>query len=99
MSANAHESERIFYRRLLELGRDGEISPLLDHALGLIVDVTAARIAYIEIHHDSPTGAGFWRAHGCSAADLASIRASEKSGVKTSFSASITSIRVGFVWR
>jgi Nif-specific regulatory protein len=83
MSANAQalERERMYFRRLLELGRAGEIAPLLDHALGLIVDVTAARVAYIELHHDSPTNPNFWRAHGCTPADLATIRASVSRGI------------------
>jgi Nif-specific regulatory protein len=81
MSAGAQvESERTYYRRLLELGRAGEIAPLLDQALGLIVDVTAARVAYIEIHDQANSG-GFWRAHGCSPADIASIRASISRGI------------------
>jgi hypothetical protein len=34
----------VFYRRLLDLGREGEVAPLLDLALALIVEFTAARI-------------------------------------------------------
>jgi Nif-specific regulatory protein len=75
------ERERVFYRRLLDLGREGEVAPLLDHALGLIVEFTAARIAYLELHHDDATGAGFWRAHGCTADEVASIRSSVSRGI------------------
>jgi Nif-specific regulatory protein len=77
------ERERMFYRRLLDLGlgREGEVAPLLDLALALIVEFTAARIAYLELHHDDATGAGFWRAHGCTPDDVASIRSSVSRGI------------------
>ena len=75
------ERERVFYRRLLDLGREGEVAPLLDLALALIVEFTAARIAYLELHHSDVTGAGFWRAHGCTPADVASIRTSVSRGI------------------
>jgi Nif-specific regulatory protein len=73
--------ERVFYRRLLELGRVGEVAPLLEHALALIVEFTGARIGYLELHHDDVRGAGFWRAHGCTADDVASIRSSVSRGI------------------
>src|SRR5882672_3023238 len=75
------ERERVLYRRLLDLGREGEVAPLLDHALALIVEFTAARAAYLELHHDDATGAGFWRAHGCTPDDVASIRTSVSRGI------------------
>ena len=45
-------SERTFYRRLLDLGAQREIEPLLDEALALIVDVTAATTAYLEVYDE-----------------------------------------------
>ena len=39
---NNDDQQRAFYRRLLELGAQSEIEPLLDQALALIVDVTGA---------------------------------------------------------
>jgi Nif-specific regulatory protein len=75
------DRERMFYRRLLELGQEGEVAPLLDQALGLIVEFTAARIVYLELHHDDASGAGFWRAHGGTADDIASIRTLVSRGI------------------
>jgi len=66
---------------LLELGNEGEVAPLLDQALALIVQFTAARIAYLELHHDDASGGGFWRAHGCTPDDLAAIRSSISRGI------------------
>src|SRR5262245_52218716 len=45
-------NERDFYRRLLDLGSQREIEPLLDQALALIVEVTGASMAYLELHDD-----------------------------------------------
>jgi len=45
-------SERDFYRRLLDLGGKEEIEPLLDEALALIVEVTGATTAYLELYDD-----------------------------------------------
>ena len=45
-------SERDFYRRLLDLGGKEEIEPLLDEALALIVEVTGASTAYLELYDD-----------------------------------------------
>jgi len=42
-------NERDFYRRLLDLGGQHEIEPLLDEALALIVEVTGASMAYLEL--------------------------------------------------
>jgi len=77
----ARERERVFYRRLLDLGREGEVAPLLDLALALIVEFTAARVAYLELHRSDATGAGFWRAHGCTPVEVASIRTSVSRGI------------------
>src|SRR5262249_18947685 len=73
--------ERTFYRRLLELGKEAEVAPLLDNALALAVEYTGARLGYLELHHDDVRGTGFWRAYGCTAADLAAIRASVSRGI------------------
>ena len=69
-----------FYRRLLDLGGKREIEPLLDEALGLIVEVTGAAMAYLELHEDGPAPR-FWRGHGCTAEDVASIRESISRGI------------------
>ncbi|HEX7841103.1 MAG TPA: sigma-54-dependent Fis family transcriptional regulator, partial [Kofleriaceae bacterium] len=75
------DAERQFYRRLLALGTEGELAPLLDHALALIVESTSARVAYLELHHDERTGAAYWRAHGCTPDDIATIRSSVSRGI------------------
>src|SRR5690349_2273252 len=49
--------ETAFLRRLLALGSEDEVAPLLDHALALIVESTGARIGYLELHHDDVRGA------------------------------------------
>jgi Nif-specific regulatory protein len=76
------ERERAFYRRLLELGSQSEIEPLLDQALALIVDVTCASTAYLELYDDDDgTTPRYWRGHRCSPQDLEDIRASISRGV------------------
>lgn len=74
-------SERDFYRRLLDLGSQDELEPLLDQALALIVEVTGATTAYLELHDDEVAAPRFWRGHRLSANDLASIRASISRGI------------------
>jgi Nif-specific regulatory protein len=80
--------ERDFYRRLLDLGGQDELEPLLDQALALIVSVTGATTAYLELYDDTtaalsapPREPLFWRGHCCSPADLAVIRASISRGI------------------
>lgn len=74
-------SERAFYRRLLDLGSQVEIEPLLDEALALIVDVTGASTAYLELYDDEEGGPRFWRGHRCTDEDLETIRASISRGI------------------
>jgi Nif-specific regulatory protein len=78
---SAADRERVYYRRLLELGREGELSPLLEQALALIVDSTGARVAYLELHTDAEGDAGYWRGHGCTPAELSAIRATVSRGI------------------
>jgi len=73
-------SERDFYWRLLDLGRELEIEPLLDEALALIVDVTGASKGFIELYDDQ-AGPGFWRGRGCSDEDVDAIRTSISHGI------------------
>jgi Nif-specific regulatory protein len=65
---------------LLELGAQNEIEPLLDQALALIVDVTAATTAYLEVY-DEDTDSRFWRGHRVDVKDLEAIRASISHGI------------------
>jgi Nif-specific regulatory protein len=73
--------ERDFYRRLLDLGSEHEIEPFLDQALALIVGVTAASMAYLELYDDDSTQPRYWKGYGLSDRDVASIRASISRGI------------------
>ncbi len=84
MSASEAEglvSERDFYRRLLDLGGQNEIEPLLEQALALIVEVTGASLGYIELYADDPGAPRFWKGYRCSTDDLSAIRASISRGI------------------
>jgi Nif-specific regulatory protein len=78
----ALRDERDFYRGLLSLGAAQDIEPLLDEALSLIVSVTGARRAYVEV---APSGAGqgerFWRSHSLSSEDIEAVRESISRGI------------------
>ena len=73
--------ERDFYRRLLDLGGQDEIEPLLDQALELIVEVTGAATGYLELYADHSNRPRFWRAHQLTDNDLESIRESISRGI------------------
>jgi Nif-specific regulatory protein len=77
---DADANERTFYRRLLDLGAQSEIEPLLEQALALIVDVTAATTAYLELY-DEDSDHRFWRGHRCDADDVEKIRSSVSHGI------------------
>jgi Nif-specific regulatory protein len=82
-SSTRAEQERDFYRKLLELGQAEEIKPFLTDALALIVQLTGARMGYVELRTD-PDDANeppFWVAHGCQDDDVAVIRAAFSRGV------------------
>jgi len=74
-------AERDFYRRLLDLGSQLELEPLLDQALALIAEVTGAATAYLELHEEDSSEPRFWRGHGCTAADVATIRGTISRGI------------------
>ena len=74
-------SERDFYRRLLDLGGNQEIEPLLNDALALIVEVTGASAAYLELYDEDSAHPRFWRGHRCTDRDVASIRDSISRGI------------------
>lgn len=78
---DAIASERDFYRRLLDLSRQEEVEPLLDHALRLIVEVTGAKQGYLELHDDEADEPRWWRGHRCNQRDLAGIRQSISRGI------------------
>jgi hypothetical protein len=45
-----YRQERDLYRRLLELGEETHLEPLLRDALALIVEVVGAHRGYLELH-------------------------------------------------
>jgi Nif-specific regulatory protein len=79
--AESGDAERRFYRRLLELGTQVEQEPLLASALELIVEVTGATLAYLELFDEDPIGPRYWKAHGCADAEVAVIRESLSRGI------------------
>jgi Nif-specific regulatory protein len=83
-AANDPAAERDFYLRLLELDAADEPEPLLEQALATIVAASEARVAYLELRDPADRGDDpprYWRAHGCSDADVASIRNSISRGI------------------
>jgi len=74
-------SERDFYRRLLDLGGQYEIEPLVDEALALIVEVTGATMAYLELYDDVSEQPRFAKGRGVSDRDVQTIRKSISSGI------------------
>jgi len=73
--------ERDFYRRLLDLGGERELEPLLEQALALIVDVTGAKAGYLELYDDDSNLPRFSKGHQVSEADLETIRSSISRGI------------------
>jgi transcriptional regulator with GAF, ATPase, and Fis domain len=74
--------ERDFYRRLLEIGATNEPEPFLEQALDLIVDVSGARQAYIELRGEDEDAAPTWSmARGCSSEEVDDIRAAISRGI------------------
>ena len=74
-------SER-FYRRLLDLGSQEELGPLLDDALALAVAVTGAQVAYLELHDDDDAAEPrFWRGHGLTPEAVGAVRTSISRGI------------------
>ena len=74
-------AERDFYRRLLELSGQDELGPLLESALALIVEVTRASVAYLELSDDDGGEPRFWKGHRVSADELSTIRGSISRGI------------------
>ena len=74
-------SEREFYRRLLDLGTNDELEPLLEAALQLIVEVTGARTGYIELYSDDAPAPRFWKGYRISDRDVVTIRTSISHGI------------------
>ena len=77
------ERERDLLLSILELSRHDAVEAFLDEALALIVEVSAARVGYIELRAGrSPAGEPEWsRANGADGETLAAIRRSLSSGI------------------
>jgi Nif-specific regulatory protein len=79
-----YRHERDLYRRLLELGRETRLEPLLRDALALIVEMARARQGYIEVDGEGLPGASaprWWMAHGFSDEQIDAVRASTSRGI------------------
>jgi Nif-specific regulatory protein len=78
-------AERDFYRRLLQLVAAAEPEPLLEQALATVVAASGAQMAYLELRDVEDSGRSgaprYWRAHGCTDEEVASIRASISRGI------------------
>jgi Nif-specific regulatory protein len=77
------QQERDLYLRLLRLGDEQELEPFLREALALVVEVTGAHQAYLQIVDvdRDRTGDGWWIQHGFSESELARVRAGISSGI------------------
>lgn len=64
-----------FYLHLIALGSAGPVERTLDTALALLVEISEARLAYVELwdHQQTPT---FWRGHHNAGTRLEAIRRS-----------------------
>jgi Nif-specific regulatory protein len=74
-------AERDFFRRLLDLGAANDIEPLLDEALALIVAVTGAQVAYLELYDDESGPPRFWKAHQVADAQVEAIQGAISRGI------------------
>ncbi len=83
MSDEKLQRERDLYRRLLDLGAQQEIGPLLTEALTLIVEVMNARLGYLELYDEqSGTNGPRWSAsHGMTEEEIANTRAVMSRGI------------------
>src|SRR5579862_5463606 len=76
------ERERDLYLQLLNLGRQEQLTPLLQEALGLIVELGDARQGYLELYDDEAAGEPrWWIAHGFSDDQVQYVRAALSTGI------------------
>jgi DNA-binding NtrC family response regulator len=77
------QRERDLYLRLLELGHQTTLAPFLQQALALLVDLTAAKEAYLELYDDEdrPEGPRWWTARGLSGDRIGDVRATISRGI------------------
>ena len=81
MNQRQTELQRDLYRLLLSTKCDSHdsVRALLSQALGLIVQITGARIGYIELRNRE--GAKWWSTYHCDDDDVATIRKRISSGI------------------
>jgi Nif-specific regulatory protein len=74
MNQKQLELERDLYRLLLQVGNEyiDDIDKTLTSALNLIVQITCARIGYIELRN--PSGKKWWSTYHCSEVEIATIQ-------------------------
>src|SRR5262245_3104700 len=77
----AFRQERDLYWRLLELATRGDLRPLLEEALALIVEVTGATKGYLALYSDESEAPGFAIAKSCTAEELATIQQKISQGI------------------
>jgi Nif-specific regulatory protein len=75
--------ERDLYLRLLELGQQTTLNPFLVDALGLLVEATGAREAYLELFDEAEQAQGprWWTACGLSGEEITRVRATISRGI------------------
>ena len=75
--------ERDLYLRPLHLGSRNRREPFLDEALGLIVELTGARLGYREIRGEGEDLSAQWwsMSRGCSSGDIDDIRSALSRGI------------------
>ncbi len=75
--------ERDLYRRLLALGAQTELRPLLAEALGLVVEVLGARLGYLELLDDQAgeRGSRWSMTHGFTPDEVEDVRAVISQGI------------------
>ena len=73
--ASRVRAERDLYRRLLELTEREDVTPFLEDALGLVVEVTGAERGYLELQ------GGVRIARGFSEDELAEVRRELSTGI------------------
>src|SRR5690606_26542910 len=71
--------ERDLYRRLLDLGRQTELEPLLHEALALVVDVVGAHQGYLELQPEQ--GPPWSISHGFTPEAVDAVRARISHGI------------------
>ncbi len=86
--------ERDLYLRLLRLSEQNDLQPFLDDALALIVEVTGAASALLEVYDgDDGNGGRRWsNVHGLSEGQVESVRAAISKGIIASALATGTTI-------